>query len=202
MKIAFVIYDGMTTLDFLGVYDPISRLKTMGFRDDIEWDICAIGPEVTDQTGQLTIKATKVKPNLGNYDFFIVPGGPGGREVRNSPEFKEWILTGKDASYKMSVCGGALVLADAGFLEGKRATTNLNAFKALEPFVVEVLKQRVVEDGEVITAGGVSSSLDMGLYLVHKIAGAEVMEEIRAQMEYNGFEHAKVASFGEPLKVG
>ena len=52
-----------------------------------------------------------------------------------------------------------------------------------------------------ITAGGVSSSLDMGLYLVHKIAGPEVMEEIRAQMEYNGFEHAKVESFGEPLKV-
>ncbi len=202
MKIAFVIYDGMTTLDFLGVYDPITRLKTMGFRDDIEWDICAINSEVTDQTGLLTIVPNKIKPNLGDYDFFIVPGGPGGAVVRKSPEFKAWILTGKDSTYKMSVCGGALVLAEAGFLEGKRATTNRNAFKALEPFVVEAVRERVVEDGEVITAGGVSSSLDMGLYLVRKIAGPEVMEEIRAQMEYNGFENANIKSFGEPLKLG
>lgn len=202
MKFAFIIYNGMTTLDFLGVYDPISRLKTRGYRDDIEWDIVAFTEEVTDQTGQLTIKPNKVRPNLSEYDMFIVPGGPGGREARETPGFIEWIQTGKDAPYRVSVCGGGLILGVAGFLTGKRATTNRNALKALEEFAGQVLDQRVVEDGNVITAEGVSSSLDLGLYLVRKIAGPEVMEKVRESMEYNGFEKANITDFGEPLKLG
>jgi len=201
MKFAFVIYNGMTTLDFLGVYDPITRLKTRGVRDDIEWDIVAFTDEVTDVTGQLTIKPNKVRPDLSGYDMFIVPGGPGGREVRDTPEFIEWIQNGKDASYKVSVCGGGIILGVAGYLTGKRATTNRNALKALEQYAGEVLDQRVVEDGDVITAEGVSSSLDLGLYLVHKIAGPEVMEDIRISMEYTGFDKANIKDFGEPLKL-
>jgi transcriptional regulator GlxA family with amidase domain len=201
MKIAFVVFEGMTTLDFLGVYDPVTRLKTMGFRDDVEWDVCAISEQITDTTGQLTFRPNKIKPDLGEYDMFVVPGGSGVNAARNDPEFMDWIRTGHRASYKMSVCNGTMILGEAGYLSGKKATTNRNVFETLAPFVLEVIRERVVEDGELITAGGVSSSLDLGLYLVHKIAGPEVMEEIRAQMEYNGFEHAKIRSFGEPLKV-
>ena len=203
MKFAFIIYNGMTTLDFLGVYDPISRLKTRGYRDDIEWDIVAFTDEVTDQTGQLTIKPNKVRPNLSEYDLFVVPGGPGGREARETPGFIEWIQTGIDTPpYRVSVCGGGLILGVAGYLTGKRATTNRNALKALEEFAGQVLDQRVVEDGNVITAEGVSSSLDLGLYLVRKIAGPEVMEKVRESMEYNGFDKANITDFGEPLKLG
>ena len=202
MKFAFIIYNGMTTLDFLGVYDPISRLKTRGYRDDIEWDIVAFTEEVMDQTGQLTIKPNKVRPNLSEYDVFIVPGGPGGREARETPGFIEWIQTGIDTPYRVSVCGGGLILGAAEYLTGKRATTNRNALKALEEFAGQVLNQRVVEDGNVITAEGVSSSLDLGLYLVRKIAGPEVMEKVRESMEYNGFEKANITDFGEPLKLG
>jgi transcriptional regulator GlxA family with amidase domain len=113
----------------------------------------------------------------------------------------EWIEGGKSARYKVSVCGGAMILAEAGYLTGKKATTNRNVLKSLESYAAEVLKERVVDEGDIITAGGVSSSLDLGLYLVHKIAGPEVMEKIRTQMEYNGFQYANIQHFGEPIKI-
>ena len=201
MKIAFVILEGMVTLDFLGVYDPISRLKTMGFRDDIEWDICALTEEVTDSTAQLTIKANVVKPDLGSYDMFIVPGGRGVPQAREDREFMDWIKAGRSARYKVGVCNGTLLLGEAGYLKGKKATTHRRAFEVLDTMAGETLHQRVVEDGDVITAGGITSSLDLGLYLVHKIAGPEVREEIRTQMEYQAFENAHIESFGAPLQV-
>jgi cyclohexyl-isocyanide hydratase len=201
LKIAFVILEGMVTLDFLGVYDPISRLKTMGFRDDIQWDICALTEEITDSTGQLTIKANVVKPNLSDYDMFIVPGGRGVPKAREDREFMDWIKAGRNARCKVGVCNGTLLLGEAGYLAGKKATTHRRAFEILEPMADETLHQRVVEDGDVITAGGITSSLDLGLYLVHKIAGPEVMKEIRAQMEYQAFDDAQIENFGAPLQL-
>ena len=201
MKIAFIVFEGLTTMDFLGVYDPVTRLKTMGFCDDIDWDICSLTPKVTDTTGKLTIEATRIKPDLGEYDMFVVPGGMGGRVVQEDPEFIAWLQTGRNATYKMAVCNGSIIMGHAGYLQGKKATTNKNVFDMLPPLGAEVVKQRVVEDGDVITAGGVSSSIDLGLYLVGKIAGQEVMEKIKNQMEYNGFEHANIENFGEPLKI-
>ena len=201
MKIAFVVFEGLTTMDFLGVYDPVTRLKTMGFRDDIDWDICALVPKVTDTTGKLTIEATRIKPDLAEYDMFVVPGGMGGMVAQGDPEFIQWLQSGRNASYKMAVCNGSIVMGHAGYLQGKKATTNRNVFDQLPALGAEVVRNRVVEDGDVITAGGVSSSIDLGLYLVGKIAGREVMEKIKAQMEYNGFEQANIEGFGEPLKV-
>ena len=101
----------------------------------------------------------------------------------------------------MAVCNGSIVMGHAGYLQGKKATTNRNVFDQLPPLGAEVVRLRVVEDGDVITAGGVSSSIDLGLYLVGKVAGREGMDKIKAQMEYNGFEQANIDSFGEPLKV-
>ena len=202
MKIAFIIDEKMTTMGFMGVFDPITRLKTMGFRNDIEWDICAFTEQVTDTTGTLTITPTKVRPNLGDYDMFIIGGGYGRILYWKDPEFMAWFKTGAATKYKVAVCGGTLFLAEAGFMEGKKATTNHNAFPELEPYVTEIPADRVVDEGDVITAAAVTSSLDLGLYLVHKIAGPEVMEKIRAQIEYNGLEAAGITSFGKPIVAG
>ena len=201
MKIAFIILEKMTTLGFLGVYDQVTRLKTMGFRDDIEWDLCAMSEQVTDTTGVLTIKATKVRPDLNEYDMFVIPAGYGRLLFWKDPDFMGWIKTGVNVPYKVAACGGTLFLATAGFLEGKSASTNKNAFKDLEPYCGQVVSQRVVEEGDVITAAGVTSSLDLGLYLVRKIAGPEIMEEIKAQMEYNSFGLANITDFGEPIRA-
>ena len=183
MNIAFVIYNGMTTLDFVGVYDAVTRLKTMGFRDDIRWDICALTPEVKDITG-LGIVPTQVAQSLAGYDMVIVPGGFSTRAMIDDGRMLDWLQTAAACQYKVSVCSGSLLLGAAGFLKGKQATTHPTAFDDLKPYVGCVLDQRVVDEGDVITARGVTSSIDLGLYLCEKLAGREAMERIRKQMDY------------------
>lgn len=185
MNIAFVIFNGMTALDFIGVYDPVTRLKTMGFLPDIQWDICAYTPEVQDTSG-LQFIPTKVNTSLQNYDMVIMPGGFGTNKLIDNINFMAWIGTATDCKYKVSVCTGSLLLAAAGFLKGKKATSHPTSFEKLRLYGIEVIDQRVVDEGDIITARGVTSSIDLGLYLCEKLAGNEVMERIRRQMDYQG----------------
>ena len=183
MKIGFVIYQGMTALDFIGVYDPLVRLRTMGFMPDLEWEVCAYSPEVKDSTG-LVFTPTKVGESLGEYDMIVVPGGLGSRKLVDDADFIRWLKTAEACRFKASVCTGSLLLGAAGFLKGKKATTHPEAFGELREFCSEVVDQRVVDEGSVITAGGVSSSIDLGLYLCERLAGRDVREKIRRQMDY------------------
>ena len=74
MRIGFVIYDGMTALDFIGVYDPLTRLKTMGFVPELTWEICSFSAEVRDNTG-LLFTPTEIGQPLEDYDLVVIPGG-------------------------------------------------------------------------------------------------------------------------------
>lgn len=183
MKVGFVIYDGMTTLDFIGVYDPVTRLKTMGFMPALEWEVCARSGAVKDGSG-LQFTPTKIGESLRGYDMLIVPGGFGSRKLVDDPEFIGWLRTGSPCKFKVSVCTGALLLGSAGFLKGKTATTHRTAFKELERYCSSVVDCRIVDEGDVITARGVTSSIDLGLYLCEKLAGREAKERIRQQMDY------------------
>lgn len=182
MKVAFVIFEDLTALDFIGVYDAVTRLKTMNFIPDLEWDICSFTNEIKDGTG-LIFNPTKVRKSLDEYQIVIVPGGFGTRKLVNDTQFIEWIKTAKNCSLKASVCTGSLLFGSAGFLEGKKATTHPNAYKDLKKYC-NVLNDRIVDEGDVITARGVSSSIDLGLYLCEKLAGKEAKEKIRKQMDY------------------
>lgn len=183
MKIAFIIFNRMTALDFVGFYDPLTRLKTMNFLPDLEWDICAYSPEVADDRG-LFFTPTKVAASLQGYDLLLVPGGFGTRSLQNDKGFIEWLQTAANCPLKTSVCTGSLLLGAAGYLTGKKATTHPNAFQELEKYCAEVVNARIVNEGTVITARGVTSALDLGLYLCEKLAGHEVKERIRRQMDY------------------
>lgn len=183
MKIAFIIYNGMTALDFIGVYDPLTRLKSMGFLKDLKWDICSPTRKVKDNAGLVFI-ATKVSKSLKNYDMVIVPGGFCSRKLSREKGFIEWLETAEDCKFKVSVCTGSLLLGAAGFLKGRKATTHPEAFKELKRFCSKVVNERIVDEGDVITARGVSSSIDLGLYLCEKLAGKRIKEKIRRQMDY------------------
>ncbi len=183
MKVAFIIYDGMTTLDFIGVYDPVTRLKTMGCMPELEWEICAQSGTISDGTG-LHLMPTKIGESLRGYDMVIVPGGFGSRKLVDDSGFTEWLRTATLCKFKVSVCTGALLLGAAGFLKGKTATTHRTAFKELGRFCSSVVDRRIVDEGDVITARGVTSSIDLGLYLCEKLAGREAKERIRQQMDY------------------
>src|SRR3989442_987375 len=89
MKIAFIIFDKMTALDFIGIYDPVTRLKSMGFITDLHWDICANTEEIRDDRG-LRFTPTKLGESLHNYDMIVVPGGFGTRELVDDMKFNHF----------------------------------------------------------------------------------------------------------------
>lgn len=164
VKVAFVLYDGFTALDFVGAYDPVTRVRTMGFRDDVEWDLWGLDEAVT-ATGGLTIETTAVHPIV--------------RRLRRAV----------DCRYKASVCTGALLLAAAGLVDGRRATTHPTAYEALAERAT-VSERRVVRDGDVVTGRGVSAALDVGLYLSELLTDAGTRERIATQMDYPHYRDA------------
>lgn len=185
MKIAYIIFDGITWLDFIGIYDPISRLKSLNYLPDLTWDICSYAENAKDNFG-LEIKSTKIKSPLTDYDVIIIPGGFGTRQLQFDKDFITWIQTANEAAYKISICTGSLILGAAGFLKDKKATTNYQEYEALKPYCRGVSPDRIVEDNNVITAGAVSASIDLGLFLCKKWAGREAAQGIRKRMDYHG----------------
>jgi len=183
MKIGFVLFNGITFLDFIGFYDVIYRLNLFEETKGTTWDICGLSEEISDELG-LTIKVNKVKPDLSEYDLLFVPGGMGTRTLRFDEEFISWLRQADNVNYIVSVCTGSLLLGAAGFLKNKKATTHPNAYELLEPYCKEVIKSRIVKDGNLITAGGVSTSIDLALYIVEIFVNKEAVEMIKKQIDY------------------
>jgi cyclohexyl-isocyanide hydratase len=183
MKTAFIIFDRMTMLDFIGLYDPLTRLKSMGLMPEFDWDICAMSKNVVDDK-ELCITPTVVGRSLSGYDLLVVPGGLGTRTLQYDGRFIDWLRTSEPVKLKTSVCTGALLLGVAGFLKHKRATTHPRAFEELKPYCAQVVNDRVVDEGDVVTARGVTSGIDLGLHLIGRLAGADAQTRIAAQMDY------------------
>lgn len=182
VQIAFVLYDGLTALDFVGAYDPVTRIRTMGFRDDVEWDLWGLDEAVT-ATGGLTFETTAIDEPLGDYDLVFLPGGIGTSLPAADHPIVRRLRAATDCRYKASVCTGALLLAAAGLLDGRRATTHPTAYDALAERAI-VSERRVVRDGDVVTGRGVSAALDVGLYLSELLTDAETRDQIAVQMDY------------------
>lgn len=185
MKIGYIVFEGITWLDFIGIYDPLYRLKSMKYLPDLSWEICSFTPRAFDPYG-LEIKPTQVNQSLSGFDIIVVPGGHGTRQLVNDMAFLSWIKTSNEDATKISICTGSLILGAAGYLKNKKATTNYNEYEALAPYCSEVVQDRIAEDGNVITAGAVSASIDLGLYLCEKWAGKDAAIEIRKKMDYHG----------------
>ena len=181
MKIAYIIFDGITWLDLAGIYDALSRIKSGNYIKDFSWDICSNTPTAKDIYG-LEMKAGIIGQQLSDYDAVVVPGGHGTRKLISDETFLQWIKTAEPVKYKISICTGSLILGAAGFLTSKRATTNYLEYETLKPYCREVVEERIVEDGNVITAGAVSASIDLGLYLCEKWAGTRAREDIQKKM--------------------
>ena len=201
MNIAFVLFEGMTMLDFVGVYDPLTRLKTMNFVPDLCWDLAGWQSEMRDFAG-MPLQPNKIRPSLAEYDLVVVPGGQGTRTLMQDPEFNTWLAGAGQAKQIASVCTGSLLLASAGLLVDKQAATHPNARKELRELGVKVVKARLVEEGNILTAGGVTAAIDLGLSLCQQIAGSEVADLIRKQMDYRQPIPARWKSTTSPLNTG
>jgi transcriptional regulator GlxA family with amidase domain len=183
MTAAFILFDQLTALDFVGLYDPLTRLRSMNLMPDFEWRLCGWADPVIDDRG-LRLLPDLVREPLDNYDLVIVPGGFGTRTLMHDPAFLNWLRTATPVPLKASVCTGSLLLGAAGLLAGRRATTHPSAVAELVPLCAAVVNERIVDAGDVITAGGVTAAIDLGLYLVERLAGGDARARIARQMDY------------------
>jgi len=183
-RIAFFVFPRMTSLDFVGGYDALRRVATMSIDPEVTHRIIATEAVVADDSG-LVIQADGVYEDLSSFDLLYVPGGFGTRRLVDDPRCIDYLRTWGSERPLASVCTGSLLLGKAGYLAGRRATTHHNAFELLGPFCRKVVTdQRIVDEGQVVTAAGVASALDLGLYLVEKFWSADARERIARQMEY------------------
>jgi len=181
MEIAIVLYDRVTALDAIGPYEVLSRLPGAS----VTFAAAEAGPMRTDN-GMLTLIAERPLSEIPRPDILLVPGGPGEVAARAGGAVLEWLRAAAQTStWTTSVCTGSLVLAAAGLLEGRRATTHWLAMEQLESLGAQPVRERVVFDGNIVTAAGVSAGIDMALALAERVASREVAEAIQLGIEYD-----------------
>lgn len=181
MQIALVVYDRFTALDAVGPYEILCRLP------DAETVFVAkeTGPVRSDH-GALALTADRALAEVPSPDVVVVSGGPGQSALMEDEQLLDW-LRAVDATttWTTSVCTGSLLLAAAGLLRGRRATSHWLALDQLRRFGAEPTGERVVFDGKYVTAAGVSSGIDMALTLFGHIAGDERAQAVQLATEYD-----------------
>jgi transcriptional regulator GlxA family with amidase domain len=181
MKTAILLYDRLTALDAIGPYEVLSRIPDSA----LEFVAAEAGPVSTDN-GMLTLVAERSIADVTDPDIVLVPGGPGEVAARAGEDVLEWLRAVHETStWTTSVCTGSLILAAAGLLEGKRATSHWLALEELERLGAKPVRERFVFDGKIATAAGVSAGIDMALELVARVAGEQVAQAIQLGIEYD-----------------
>jgi len=186
-RIAFLVFPRLTMLDFIGAYDALRRVAAMSIDPGVTHRVIGTDAEIVDESG-LKLTPDSVYEDLSKFDLLYVAGGLGTVTLMDNRRAVDYLKTWGDERPLASVCSGALLLGRAGYLKDKRATTHHQAVELLRPLCREVVtNRRVVDEGRIVTAGGVSSALDLGLYLIEKFWGAEARAAIAKQMEYRGY---------------
>jgi putative intracellular protease/amidase len=181
MNIAIPIFDQITALDAIGPYEVLSRLP--GAR--VKFISHQPGPHRTEN-GMLALHADAAFDELPDPEIVVFPGGFGTRALMDDETVLSWVRGAHATSqWTTSVCTGSLVLAAAGILDGLQATTHWLTLDMLERYGAIPVDRRVVEQGKIITAAGVSSGIDMALRLAAKIAGDDYSQAIQLGIEYD-----------------
>lgn len=182
LQVAILFYDGMTALDAIGPYEV---LQAPTLNTDVRFVASKKGVKQTD-FGKLRLTADYSLEETPHPDILIVPGTAYPKAIMSDPQVIEWIAqVHKTTKWTASVCTGALGLAAAGILKGLKATTHWLAHDVLKQFGAIPTKERVVRDGKVFTAAGVSSGIDMALILVAEEFGADAAQLTQLLIEYD-----------------
>jgi putative intracellular protease/amidase len=181
MRIAIPLYDRFTALDAVGPYEVLSRLPGAS----VTWLAHEPGIVHTDNR-MLGIEAEAAFEELPDPEIVLVPGGTGTNDFLGDERLVGWIRRAHETSeWTTSVCTGSLLLGAAGILDGLDATSHWLDLQDLERYGARPTRRRVVEEGKVVTAAGVSAGIDMALVLAAKIAGPEVAKAIQLGIEYD-----------------
>jgi transcriptional regulator GlxA family with amidase domain len=180
VQIAIPLFDGLTALDAVGPYEVLSRPPG--------WEVVFVaaepGPKRTDNQ-LLALTADRGLDEVPRPDIVVVPGGVGTRREGHAP-LVEWIRSAHEhTKWTTSVCTGSVLLGKAGVLDGLRATGHWMWLDPLREYGARPTSERVVEDGKVITAAGVSSGIDMALRLLQIELGDEVAQAVQLAIEYD-----------------
>jgi transcriptional regulator GlxA family with amidase domain len=182
--VAILVFDGMEILDFAG---PAEVFAAAG--DGRAFDVVTVGATRDDITSQgfVTIRPGKPLADVGRADVLVVPGGST-RQLVEDPRVVAWTrTTAAGADVTLSVCTGAFLLAKAGLLDGREATTHwgsIDALRSAAPRTKVHADRRFVDTGAVVTAAGVSAGIDAALHVVARLLGRPAALDTARYMEY------------------
>jgi putative intracellular protease/amidase len=181
-QIAIVTYPGFTALDFIGPYEVLRWLPDAGVR--FVWH--EPGP-VTADSGVLVVGATHSLAETPSPDVVLVPGGMTTVEHARDEALLDWVRRAhQSATWTASVCSGSIILAAAGLLNGKRATSHWMTLPIVKTLgAIPVGDERVVQEGDIVTSAGVSAGIDLALWLAGRIGGDDRAKAIQLSMEYD-----------------
>ena len=182
MQIAIVLYPGFTALDFIGPYEVLRNLPDAEVR--FVWH--EPGP-ITADSGVLLVGATHSFDETPSPDVVLVPGGMSTMEHARDEKVLEWVRRADATStWTTSVCSGSVILAAAGLLKDKRATSHWMALPMLKALGANpVGNERIIHEGKLVTCAGVSAGLDMALWLAGEIVGESKAKAIQLVIEYD-----------------
>ncbi len=180
-SVGLVLYPRFTALDIVGPFQTLVDVPELNV-----FFIAAQKGPIVDHTGKLTLEATHSFDEIDSLDVLVVPGGMADRDIDASNGVVQFIKKiHPSTTWTTSVCTGSIFLAHAGVLNGLTATTHWASYDRLQALGAIPTEQRVVTQGKVITAAGVSSGIDMGLVLVAAMEGEDMAKLIQLAIEYD-----------------
>ena len=196
INVGILIFDEVEVLDFAGPFEVFSRTRLLkGAESRRSNDSAPFNPFTVSidtnpltATGGLKIISDYTIKDCPNIDILVVPGGFGTRTLLNNENLLSWIKSISDqAKITSSVCTGSLLLAKAGLLEDKRATTHWGAIEALKSISkdIQVIDNRRIVNDEIITSAGVSSGIDMAFMIVENLYGEQVASDTAKYIEFH-----------------
>jgi transcriptional regulator GlxA family with amidase domain len=181
MEISFLVFDRFTALDLIGPYEVLTRVP--------EAEVRFVAPQpgpVNTEDGAFALVARHGIEDVAGPDVVVVPGGEGKADVMADAATLAWLSRAQEsARWTTSVCTGALILGAAGILRGRRATTHWAFHDELGPYGAESVHERMVVDGNVVTAAGVSAGIDMALWLAARLTDDTTAQAIQLAIEYD-----------------
>ena len=188
-RIGVFVFDGAEELDFVGPWEVLTMWAKSFPDDDVEVFTFAQSPGPVTCAKGLRVLPDHTLDTAPSMDVLVYPGGEGNRAHVGDENIKGWLnKLAADGTLMTSVCTGSLVYAWAGLLDGRPAVTHWASLELLERLGsnVQVRKdERFVDDGNVITAAGVSAGIDMALHLVQRLASVERAREVKKFIQYD-----------------
>lgn len=181
MQIVFLFYDGMTALDVVGPHEILCRLPGAVVKRVAK----QAGTVNTDSAG-LMLTAEYALSDVSRADVLLIPGAGNATTLQKVPEILDWVKAiHQTTNWTTSVCTGSLILGAAGLLKNLRATTHWAALDRLSTWGANPVNERIVEDGKIMTAAGVSAGIDMALTLAAKLSGPHIAQSLQLGIEYD-----------------